>query len=227
MNDPTFCRSGLTWYCARHLGLVISHNGTDSRSIQLLCHLSSYNLEGFHNPLLPFGHGMRKHNHGDPRPHLTTQQKAWEKQSDAIWNVPSSQPSSPGCGCTLINSTPATLCRQTRSIPETKWLYLISVSLGCLTIPPSLQSSRTHTPPVHAWIQRRTVCLGPAKTATRLSGPSPFLQAVKQAAWQARLQRQVNKTEQSLRATAREHYHLEGSQNNWQILRKNSPKRSY
>lgn len=65
---------------------------------------------------------------------------------------------------------------------------------------------------------------GAGEDSARLSGPSPSLQAVKQAAWQPCLPRQVNKMEQSPGATAGEHYHFEGSQKNWHILGNNSQK---
>lgn len=55
---------------------------------------------------------------------------------------------------------------------------------------------------------------GTEEDSVGLSGHSPSLQAVKQAAWQPRLPRQVNKMEQSPGATAGEHYHFEGSQKN-------------
>lgn len=52
---------------------------------------------------------------------------------------------------------------------------------------------------------------GAKEGSAGLSGPFLSLQAVKQAAWQPCLPRQVNKMEQSLGATAGEHYHFEGS----------------
>ena len=65
---------------------------------------------------------------------------------------------------------------------------------------------------------------GAGEDSAGLSGPSPCLQAVKQAAWQPCLPRQVNKMEQSPGATAGEHHHFEGSEKSWDILGKNSQK---